>query len=62
MGDCGYGRLWVVLSDTRPVFKEFKAAIANGYTLKESVYYKHDSMVMLLTPKNAPTIPKPTIR
>ena len=57
-----YERLWVVLDDTRPVFKEFKAAIASAYTIEKSSYYKHDSMVMLLALKNAPTIPKPTDR
>ena len=57
-----YERLWVVLDDTRPVFKEFKAAIASAYTVKESFYYKHDSMVMLLAPKHAPSIPSPSDR
>lgn len=52
-----YERLWVVLDDTRPVFEEFKAAIASRYTVDESFYYKRDSMVMLLTPKSAPALP-----
>ncbi|MGB3297704.1 MAG: glycosyltransferase family 39 protein [Phormidesmis sp.] len=53
----GYERLWVVLEDTRPVFKEFKAAIADRYTVDKSFYYKRDSTVMLLTPTSASALP-----
>jgi mannosyltransferase len=51
-----YKRLWLVLDDARPVAKEFKSAIANAYNVEASYPYEHKSTVMLVTPKNAPSL------
>jgi mannosyltransferase len=51
-----YDRLWLVLDDLRPVGKEFQSAIANAYNIEASYRYDHRSTVMLVSPKNAPSI------
>ena len=48
----GYSRLWVVLDNSRKVYKDAQAAIAQDYTIQETYDYQQSSKVMLLVPRD----------
>ena len=48
----GYSRLWVVLDNSRKVYEDAKAAIAQDYTIQETYDYQQSSKVMLLVPRD----------